>query len=75
MPALPYAPYTFLPAYLPYLQYPPIPYPLPPEDELKILEDYKKELEEERASIEQEIGRVEARMRELRAMLGIGGKP
>jgi hypothetical protein len=50
--------------------YPPYPYPayppINPEDELKMLEEYKKNLEDELKDIEEELKGVEARIEELR---------
>jgi hypothetical protein len=50
--------------------YPPYPYPayppISPEEELKMLEEYKKNLEDELKDIEEELKGVEARIEELR---------
>ena len=50
--------------------YPPYPYPayppISPEEELRMLEEYKKNLEDELKDIEEELKGVEARIEELR---------
>ena len=50
--------------------YPPYPYPayppISPEEELKMLEEYKEDLEDELKDIEEELKGVEARIEELR---------
>lgn len=56
--------------YLPY-PYPASPYiPMNPEDELKMLEEYKKDLEEELIDLQEELKGVEARISELRKIIG-----
>lgn len=50
--------------------YPPI--PPSPEDELRMLEEYKRELERELEYLKEELEGVKARIEELRKMLGRG---
>jgi len=60
--------YPPMPYYMPPPFYPP--YPPSPEEELRMLEEYKEELEEELKDLEEELKGVEARIEELKKMLG-----
>jgi len=64
-----YVPPSPMPFYMP-PPYPP--YPPSPEDELRMLEEYKRDLEEDLKELEEELKSVEARIEELRKSLGKG---
>ena len=67
-------PYWYRMPYMGYgMPYPPpfyTPYPPTPEDELRMLEEYKRELERELEYLKEELEGVKARIEELRKAAG-----